>query len=73
LALAMKVKTLGARHPDVAVTMSNLGMLLAKEGRVVEARRYFEKAWQLVSKTLGRAHPNARAIRKNLDGLRRGR
>ena len=33
MALAMKIKTLGAGHPDVAVTMNNLGMLLAEQGR----------------------------------------
>ena len=36
-ALALKEKLLGADHPDVAVTLNNLGLLLKKQGKLAEA------------------------------------
>ena len=64
------IERLGKAHPDVAVTMNNLGMLLAEQGRVGEARRRFERAWKLLRKRLGPNHPNTLAVRKNLERLK---
>jgi len=71
-ALALKVKELGAAHPDVGITLNNLGILLANEGRIAEAEVCCERGWRLLRKSLGRNHPNSRAVRKNLERLRRG-
>ena len=54
-ALAMRRQVLGAEHPEVAVTESELGRVLLDQGRLDEAEAHFRSALGLRRKVLGPA------------------
>jgi serine/threonine protein kinase/Tfp pilus assembly protein PilF len=54
-ALAMRQRVLGAEHPDVAVTHSELGRVLLDQGRVSEAEAHCRSALAIRRKALGPA------------------
>jgi len=54
-ALAMRRQVLGAEHPEVAVTESELGRVLLDQGRLDEAEAHFRSALVLRRKVLGPA------------------
>lgn len=65
-ALSVKEKILGADHPDTALTMNNLGVIVQKQGRSQEARALFELALGHLEARLGTDHPRTRMVRGNL-------
>ena len=57
-ALAMKEKLLGADHPDVAMTLNNLGVVLDDVSEKSAAREAYEEALPIYRR-LAEAHPAA--------------
>ena len=49
-ALAIRIKALGGEHPDVAVSLSNLGYLFRKQQKYPEAEKLFRKALAISEK-----------------------
>ncbi|MEO1084756.1 MAG: tetratricopeptide repeat protein [Acidobacteriota bacterium] len=56
-ALELKSNLLGDRHSDVAITQSNLGVLLREQGRRDEARVLLKRATMTLADTVGPDHP----------------
>ena len=69
-ALALKEKLLGAEHPDVAVTLNNLGLLLKKQGKLSEAAERYERALAIFEAQLSSDHLKLLTTRANLAKLR---
>ena len=55
-ALAIREQTLAAEHPDIAVSLSNLGGIHQAAGRYREALQLHERALAMREKVLGAAH-----------------
>lgn len=70
-ALEMKEKLLGKDHPDVAMTLNNLAVLLKKQEKYEEAASMYERALAIFEKTLDSHHPKIKACRANYTGLQR--
>jgi tetratricopeptide (TPR) repeat protein len=68
-ALALKERGLGAEHPELGVTLNNLGLTCALLGRTEEADHLFERA-ALVTARLEPDHPVRQAIASNQAVLR---
>jgi serine/threonine-protein kinase len=54
--VALRVKTLGAEHPFVAIGLAHLGDTLLRTGRIAESRAELEKALAIQRKTLPAGH-----------------
>ena len=54
----MRRQVLGAQHPDVAITINNLGILMKDMGDFSESEKYFEEALSLRKEVLGDNHVN---------------
>ncbi len=65
-ALAIREATLGADHPDTAVSLSNLAALLQARGELSEAEPLHRRALAIREATLGRDHPHTAASLNNL-------
>jgi tetratricopeptide (TPR) repeat protein len=72
-ALAMRLRDLGAKHPETAIAMNNLGNALAPQGKFAEAERLLRGALPILEETLGRNDPRVTAARENLAGVLRAR
>jgi hypothetical protein len=57
----MKRRELGATHPDLAITINNLGILHESEGRKRDAELPFNLALKLFETSLGKSHPSKAA------------
>jgi tetratricopeptide (TPR) repeat protein len=68
-ALAGKTAALGEDHPDVAVTLHNLGVLLFDTGRQAEGRELLARAEALVAARFPADHPRVLAVRRTLATL----
>jgi hypothetical protein len=62
----MKRRELGKSHPDLAITMNSLAILLASVGDAKLARRFFQNAMKIFAMSLGNAHAHTLAVKKNL-------
>jgi Tfp pilus assembly protein PilF len=60
---------LGGEHPEVAYTLNNLGTVMRAEGKLDEARGYYERALAIREKTLGPEHPDVAASVDHLGKL----
>jgi eukaryotic-like serine/threonine-protein kinase len=56
--LALREQLLGPEHPDLAVTLHNLGVLRSMLGDLVAARALFERALAIREQALGPEHPD---------------
>ncbi|HET6150326.1 MAG TPA: serine/threonine-protein kinase [Polyangia bacterium] len=56
-ALELKERLLGPDHPDVGLSLGNIGNVLAKLGRVSEALELSERGLRIKEKALGADHP----------------
>jgi tetratricopeptide (TPR) repeat protein len=56
-ALDIRVKRLGADHPDVGNAMNNIAFLELERGRLDEADRWYRKAIPILENKLGADHP----------------
>jgi tetratricopeptide (TPR) repeat protein len=66
----MKRRELGVAHPDLGITINNLGILYESEGRKRDAELHFNQALKLFETSLGKSHPNTRAVRNNLKKIK---
>jgi len=57
-ALRIDEKRLGKEHPDVAIWINNIGMVLQDMGDLQGAREYLERALGIDEKTYGKEHPD---------------
>ena len=70
-ALAIKEAAYGPDHPEVALTLTNLGTVQQTLGRVPEARKSYARALNIFASRLGDEHPHtiqARRLLAELDG-----
>ena len=65
-ALAGRERTLGADHPDTLMTVGNLAIVLAKQGKLDEAQAMFEREKAGKERALGADHPNTLDTVNNL-------
>lgn len=65
-ALALRERTFGPDHIEVAFTLSNLANTLSTLDRPVEAQALLVRARDIFEHTLGIDHPNVAAIENNL-------
>jgi len=56
-ALALREKALGPDHPDVALSLANLGLLYDRQGRYADAEPLYQRSLAIREKALGRDHP----------------
>src|SRR5689334_4380450 len=56
--LAIREKTLRAEHPDIALTLNRLAILLNAQGGSGEAEALHRRALAIREKTLGANHPD---------------
>ena len=64
--LAIRTKTLGAEHPDVAQVHNSLGGTMLRKGELDAATQHFEKAIAIFEATLGPNHPDVGRPLSNL-------
>jgi Tetratricopeptide repeat/SEC-C motif len=57
---------LGSEHPDTAVVLSNLALLLQAQGDLAGARPLFERALAIREKAFGSEHPDTVVVRDNV-------
>ncbi|MFY9663210.1 MAG: FxSxx-COOH system tetratricopeptide repeat protein [Candidatus Cybelea sp.] len=65
-ALAIREKLFGPDHPDVSDGLTNLGIALGEQGRLVEAVPLFERALEIREKALGPEGPSVAGALLNL-------
>ena len=51
-ALSVQIALLGERHPDIALTMNNLGIVSRACGRAEESVTYFRKALDICNEVI---------------------
>ena len=67
-ALAIREKSLGPEHPDVAVGLNNLAVLLRATNRLAEAAPLYRQVLQILAEfrhRTGHAHPHFRTAINN--------
>jgi tetratricopeptide (TPR) repeat protein len=68
-ALALDETIFGRKHPNVAIQLNNLALMLQDAGRPHEAEPLMREAVEILSKALGPDDPSTRGVRKNLEIL----
>ena len=68
-AVALTEKLTGPDDPAVANSLSNLGLVLRRQGKLEEARAAYERALRIREKTLGPEHPDVARILAALSAL----
>jgi CHAT domain-containing protein/tetratricopeptide (TPR) repeat protein len=68
-ALAIREKTLGPFHPDLATSLNDLAVLYYNQGRYGDAEPLYKRALSIREKALGRAHPHVALSMSNLGSL----
>ena len=56
-------------HPDTAVSLNNLAVLLGGQGDLAGAQALLERALAINEKVLGPEHPQTAMVRNNLANL----
>jgi hypothetical protein len=62
----LQEQTLGARHPDLANTFNNLGIVCEITDNPIDAEHYFRRAHAIATAALPADHPFVATSRKNL-------
>jgi tetratricopeptide repeat protein/DUF2914 family protein len=74
-AIAVQEATLGPRHPDLANTLNNLGVVCERAGNTVEAEHSYRQAYAVARAALHPEHPfvvtSARNLREFCEAWRR--
>ena len=68
-ALAIDEKAFGPDHPNVAIAVDNLGLVLKDLGDPEGARTHFQRALRIFEHFLGKEHSNTLIVRRNLESL----
>ena len=63
--LDLRRKVLGESHPDVVISLNNLGLLYKVQGQTDAAELLYLKALAIAEQHLGTEHPNTVMVRKN--------
>jgi hypothetical protein len=69
-ALDLQVSTLGPDHPDLAITLNNLALMLEQLGHMKEAGQCYHRAHAIAAAALGPDNPAVQVSRANLDAFR---
>ncbi|NMF59568.1 tetratricopeptide repeat protein [Pseudanabaena yagii GIHE-NHR1] len=69
LSLAIREKTLGAEHPDVAASLNNLAQLYKSQGNYTAAEPLLKRSLAILEKALGAEHPDVASSLNNLAEL----
>ena len=64
-ALSLKEKLVGPLHPDTAMTLNNLAVLLKAQGKMDEAASLYEQALAIFQAVFKPNHPKLLQCRKN--------
>jgi len=65
-ALEVSERVLGGDHPNTLSSVSNLGLLLQKQGKLEEAEVLYRRALEVRERVLGVDHPSTLNSRGNL-------
>jgi len=68
-ALELRENLLGSKHPNVAVSLNNLGLLYASLGEYYKAEKLYLRALDILQTHLGSDHPHVEATIGNLETL----
>ena len=68
-ALAIYEEVQGARHPDTAMSLNNLGMLYYTQGEYAEAEPLYKRALAIYEEVQGARHPDTARSLNNLAAL----
>jgi tetratricopeptide (TPR) repeat protein len=68
-ALAIREKSYGPDHPDVAESLNNLALVFQATNRFAEAEALFSRAFAICQERFGADHPRTVTARKNLAAL----
>jgi tetratricopeptide (TPR) repeat protein len=68
-ALAIDEEVRGSNHPNVAISLSNLGDVLLALGDIEGARDNYQRALRIFREVLGDAHPMTVQAKKVLDAV----
>jgi hypothetical protein len=68
--LVIDEKSLGSDHPNVAIRLNNLAMLLQATNRLAEAEPLGQRPLTIAEKAFGLEHPNTQVIRENHRALK---
>jgi CHAT domain-containing protein/Tfp pilus assembly protein PilF len=68
-AVALTEKVAGPDDPAVANSLSNLGLVLRRQGKLDEARAAYERALRIREKTVGPDHPDVARVLAALSAL----
>ena len=69
-ALAINEQSFGEDHPNVAISLNNLALLLKETNRLAEAEPMMRRALEIFAKSLGPDHPSTQMARENLESLK---
>ena len=64
-AIAIQREVLGEKHPDLAISYNNMGLLYHNQGDYAQALAYQTLAVEIAQKFLPTTHPN-RILMKNI-------
>jgi CHAT domain-containing protein/Flp pilus assembly protein TadD len=67
--LAIRQKTLGPDHPDVATSLNNLAWLYKDQGRYADAEPLYKRSLAIKETSLGPDHPDVATALNNLAAL----
>ena len=65
-ALKIRLKKLGANHPDVATCYNNIAIVYKNQGKYDQALEYYQKALKIRLKKLGADHPDVAMSYNNI-------
>ena len=65
-AAVIQEATLGSNHPDLAITLNNLGFVCERTGNFAEAERGYRRAHAIAVASLSPGHPFIATSLKNL-------
>lgn len=68
-ALSAQEAALGPKHPDLAVTLNNLALMLERQGALEEAGTCYHRAYAIASAALGPDSPAVQISRANLEAF----
>lgn len=60
---------MGLEHPEIAITMNNLALVLRAMGKIEAAQALFTQALSVFEKTVGAEHPNTMLCRQNAESV----
>jgi hypothetical protein len=68
----LQAETLGPKHPDLASTFNNLGVVCERVNKLLDAGRFYREALSIASASLKPEDPLVVTSRSNLDEFHRG-